>query len=372
MAITASWQFILTDLMGVPLGELKGASDRSVVLPLLRTPTASFKIPLWHPRATDLLTQECLLQCWRTDVLDVKRLVFNGPIRGVNEVGDNVTQTIAATASGPVVRLNSRYIGMSKPGIQLPAAGTTRDLGLIAHDILDVVNGQEFTGISKGTHAATIVGNTGVLHLKNAGEAIADMAAGLNSFEFQVRPTVPTASGGVGGWPQIGLFDVAPMIGGVNRLDAIYEYGTTRANVSGYERAISRDSIVTRGWISVNGWPDSTAYDLIAYGDAAAITARGLHEAVVPDAGVIDENLRIALVAHHVNVRKQPRELITFKLPSNVRPSALTDFEVGDFVRGRAVVRGVTRFDAAFRVWGVTFNIDGNGNETNELELMMP
>lgn len=371
MAATASWQFILTDLMGVPLGELRGASDRTVTVPLSRLTTASFKIPMWHPLADSLVTQETLLQCWRTDVTNVRRLVFNGPIRGVNEVTDNTTQTVAATATGPYVKMGSRLLGMSKAGVKFPASGT-RDLGLIAHDILDIVNGQEFTGISKGNHTASVSGATGQLFVKNAAEAISELASGLNSFEYAVRPVAPTIVGGLGGWPQIGMLDVAPFIGGTMRLDAIYEYGTPRSNVSGYERAISREGLATKAWISVSGWPDSTTQDLLSRVDTPAQTARGLYEVMVPDNGVLDDNLRQSILDYHVQARKQPRETVTFKIPSNARPSALTDFEVGDFIRARAVVRGSTRFDAMFRVWGVTFNIDLNGNESNELELLMP
>lgn len=371
MATTASWQFILTDLMGVPFGELYGASERTVAIPLSRLTTASFKIPMWHPLGDSLVTKECLLQCWRTDATGSKRLVFNGPIRGVNEVTDSTTQTIAATATGPFVRVGARYLGMSKAGIKFPASGV-RDLGLIAHDILDTVNGQEFTGISKGTYTASVAGSTGQLFIKNAAEAISEIASGLNSFEYIIRPTVPTSVGGLGGWPQIGFMDVAPLIGGTSRPDAIYEYGTSRSNVSGYDRSISREGMVTRGWISVNGWPDSTTQELRSRTDTAAQSVRGLYEVIVPDNGVLDDGLRQGIVDYHVSVRKQPRETVTFKIPSNARPSALTDFEVGDFVRGRAIVRGTTRFDAMFRVWGVTFNIDSNGNEVNELELLMP
>ena len=366
-----SWQFVLTDLMGTVLGELRGASSRVVTVPLLRIPTASFTVPMWHPLADTLVTTESLLQCWRTDVLGTRNLVFNGPVGAVNEQTDNTTQTIAASASGPFSRLSSRLIGVTKAGIKFPAAGT-QDLGLTAQNILDTVNGQQYTGISNGTWAASVSGATGVWYLKKASEAIAELTTGLSSFEFDVVPTVPSAVGGLGGWPQIGLMNIAPLIGNVSRPDAIFEYGTGRANVAGYERAISRDGLLTRGYISVSGWPDSTAQDVITNQDPAAITARGLYEDVVPDAGILDDTLRLALLNYSITVRKAPRQIVTFKPATNARPSPFTDFNIGDYVRARAVVRGVVRFDATFRVWGVTFNIDSNGNEANELELVLP
>ena len=53
-----AWQFVLTDLQGVTLGEVTNADERKVTLPHLRIPTASFKVPLYHDRANDLLTTD--------------------------------------------------------------------------------------------------------------------------------------------------------------------------------------------------------------------------------------------------------------------------------------------------------------------------
>lgn len=371
MATAPSWQFVLTDLAGVVLGELRGASNRQVVVPHLRIPTATFNIPMWHPEAVDLLTKDTLLQCWRTDAVGTRKLAFNGPVGAVNEQTDNTTQTIAASATGPFSRLSSRLIGTTKAGIKFPAAGV-QDLGITAQNILDTVNGQEFTGVSNGTWAASTTGATGIWYLKKASEAIAELTTGLNTFEFEVVPTIPTGVGGVGGWPQIGVMNIAPLIGNVSRADAVFEYGTGRANITGYERAISREALLTRGYISVGGWPDSTAQNVLTGTDAAARVLRGLYEDVVPDGGVLDDGLRQSIVDFHVQVRKAPRQIVTFKVATNARPAPFTDFNIGDFVRGRAVVRGVLRFDVMFRVWGVTFNIDSNGNEQNELELVMP
>lgn len=371
MAVAPSWQFILTDLAGVVLGELRGASERQVALPHLRLATASFKLPLWHSLANALMTTDTLLQCWRTDSLGTRKLVFNGQVWGANEQSDNTTQTIAATALGPFSRLSYRIIGTTRAGIKFPATGT-QDLGAIAQDILTTVNGQTYTGVSNGTYAASVSGATGVWYLKNAAEAIAELTTGLNSFEFEIAPTIPTNVGGAGGWPQLGLMNIAPLIGNVSRLDAIYEYGTARANISGYERAVSRDGFLTRGFISANGWPDSSIQDVISFEDSAARTSRGLFETVVPDGGILDDALRTKVVSFHVAVRKNPREQVTFKAATNARPSPFTDYNIGDYIRARAVVRGTTRFDAMFRVWGVTFNIDSNGNENNEIELIQP
>ncbi len=82
--------------------------------------------------------------------------------------------------------------------------------------------------------------------------------------------------------------------------------------------------------------------------------------------------IRTGIVDYHLAYRKNPRQIINFKPAVNARPAPFVDYNVGDFVRARATVNGVLRFDATFRVWGVTFDIDVNGNENVDLELVTP
>lgn len=364
-------QFILTDLAGNVFGELSTADQRKVNVPLLRVPTASFTLPLWHHLADNLLTADCLLKCYRTDHLGVRNLVFHGPVVGVEEAASTDGLSLAVSAVGPFWRLSKRIIGKSKAGIAFPASGE-RDLGLIAHDILDTTNGNEFTGISKGLWTPSISGATGVWYIKNVAEAIAGLTAGLNSFEFNVVPTEATNVGGAGGWPQIGTMDVAPFVGGVTRPNAIFEYGTPRGNVQGYSRSLSREGLVTNAWISVSGWPDGAieGKDLRSAENSVARAYRGLYEEVVPDQGISDDGLRDKIVQYNVDIRGRPREIITFTQSMNIRPAPVTDFNLGDWVRVRAVIKDSIRFDVTVRVWGITYNVDVNGNETVELELV--
>ena len=362
-------QFLLTDLNGNVHGEIQNASERKVVLPHLRVPTASFRIPLWHEWATTLMDTECLLRVYRTDpVTNVRSLAFHGPVISPEENGDETSQTVAVTAVGPYWRLLRRFLGKTKAGIAWP----DQDLGLTAHNILDTINGEHYTGIAKGTRTASINGVYGPVWLKNAAEAISELASGLSSFELAVVPSEPGATG-VGGWPTIGTMDIAPIIGS-SKPDAIFEYGTAQGNVNGYSRKVDREGLANRVVISVSGWPDTPegGRNLIVRDDATSIAARGLYEAIAPDGGVLDDTLRTSVADFHLAVRKQPRQQITFKPKRNARPAPLIDYNVGDTVRARAVVRGILRFDALFRIWGITFDVDPNGNENVELELVMP
>lgn len=385
------WQFILTDLQGNSYGEVTQAASRKVQLPHLRVPSASFTIPIWHSLGPTLMDSDCLLRCYRIDPVTTQRdLAFHGQVVTAEENAEGGAQTISVTAAGPFWRMAKRIIPGSKlsSGVQYGAEGSLLDLGTVARTVLSECNGVHYTGIDLGTHEASISGWVGPWWLKNAAEGIAELAGGLNSFEHRVRPTEVTAHGNPQGWPTIGLFDVAPILGDT-RPDAIFEYGTQRANVASYTRSTTRDSLLTRAILSVQGWPDSVdrdpppegspegtlgpeKYHLVQRENASAMALRGLYEEVVSDAGVLDDDLRASIGDFHVEVRKQPRQQITFKPAQNARPAPFVDYNVGDFVRARAIVAGLTRFDAQFRIWGVSFDVDQNGNENVELDLVMP
>lgn len=375
-----AWQFVLTDLNGNVHGEVTNADERKVVLPHMRVPSATMKLPLAHSLANTVMDTDTLLKCYRlNEVLNTKTLAFNGPVVSAEEVSEEGNkQGIAVVAAGPFWRVSKRFIGKGRTTPFVYGNPTAADLGLAAHQILDTINGEGFTGIGKGTRGAVTTGGFGPWWLKNAAEAIAELSAGVNSFEFVVDPIEPQSEpGGVGGWPRIGNLRIASLIGGT-KPDAIFEYGTTKANVSTYSRAISREGMITRAVISVSGWPETpatvagVAQDLITRTDATAMNNRGLFEDVVNDAGVIDATLRTSIADFHLLYRKLPREMVTFNPVVNAKPTPITDYMPGDTVRGLANVGGSIRFNALFRIWGITFDVDQNGNENVELELVRP
>lgn len=368
----AKWGFLLTDLAGVPHGEILQASERQVVLPLNRMPMASFTIPLWHTRATTIIDTDCLLQCWRRGADGVNRLAFHGPIISVEEVGQSLKQSIKVNAAGPFWRLTKRIIGVdpdgkaSKAGWSLGVT-TPADLAYIAEQILVDVNSRGYTGIGMGTREDVTDGSVGPWHAKNAGEAIAELTTGLNSFDFEITPLIPTsAAQGL----QIGTLNIWAYKG-VERPDSVFEYGTGKANVVEYKRQLTRDGMLTRAHILAPGWPDGTQQNAIVK-DADTLAARGVFEDVISDLGITFDNFRNALLDEHLRVRKNPRSLIEFTPAMNARPEWGTDWLVGDSVRARAYVRGSRRFDAMVRIWGATFDVDEAGNEKATMEMMMP
>lgn len=380
------WQFILTDLAGNQIGEITQADSRTVTLPLNRVPTASFTLPLWHPLASSVLALNCLLKVYRRDqVTGTNRLVFHGPLVSAEEAGSSDGQTIGVSAAGPMWRLTKRFIGTTKGGILFGNPGVTAnptavppvvgvdpvliDLGTIAQQILTAVNGVFYTGIANGSTGASTNGVYGTLWLKNAGEAVAELSAGLNSFDYDVAPQEPGTV--INGHPTIGTLNITSIIG-QNRPDAIFEYGTPRGNVASYNRKRDYENVMNDGYISLSGWPDgvTAAQDLIRRTDTTSRDTIGLYQDIANDAGVIDDGLRTLILDAHIAARKSAREILTFTVASNARPAPFTDYIVGDYVRARAVVRGSVRFDTTFRIWGVTFKIDQNGNEALDLQLV--
>jgi hypothetical protein len=377
-----SLQYIATDLAGTVIGEVAQADERKLSLPHMRVGTAAFKLSITDIYTQTLLDTDTLIKVYHTHPLTGARyLCFNGPVVAAEEVADGSSDAVVFTASDPMWRLTKRLIpgSLLRTSISYGTAGSLIDLGLIVHNILDDVNAANipagspvgFTGISKGSRTASINGYYVSPPNKNAAEAIAELHVGVGSFEYKLTPTEPTNVAGNGGWPQIATLDIAPVIGS-SRPDAVFEYGTTRANVASYSRQISRDGLMNRGIVSVSGWPDGTLEVQADRQDAASMTARGLFEDVVTEGGITDITLRNSLADFHLGIRKQPRQIITFKPTAGAAVTPLVDYFVGDSVRARAVVNGSLRFDATFRIWGINFDVDKNGNESVELELVVP
>jgi hypothetical protein len=359
------WKMILTDLYGTVLGPVLNAHDRVFTFPHLGIPTAQFRLKIDHPRVQDLLTEDTLLKVYRGSTL-----TFNGPVTVVNEIGSADANSVAVVASSPLWRLQKRMLGKHKAGFAYGTGTELLDRSDIIRRILNEVNAvpAEYTGISVGTITASSPSAIGPEHFKPALEAIIEISATVNGAEFRVRPTEPTTVPGGGGWPQLGLLDAVPLLG-AERPDVLFQYGTTRANVESYERSRSLDGVANRVYHMPPGWPDGTLQDFIMRQDATSQTDRGLYEDKV-EADISSSTLREQLLDLHLQVRKAHREVVTFKPVTNARPAPIQDYDVGDQIRARAVVSGQTRFDAMFRVWGITVTLDPNGNESTDLELI--
>jgi hypothetical protein len=360
-----NWKFVLTDLQGNSIGEVLNASNRQVVLPLNRVPTVSFQIPIQNSLSTYLLdpTWDGNLKAYRDSVLR-----FNGPVVSSAEAFDSSSsQVIAVNAAGPFWRLGFRLLGTTSAGWSLGNAGTTYDLGYIAQQMLIAGNAAGYTGITGGSNTPSSNGAAGVYYFQDVMTSIAQIATGLNSFDFEVAPTEPTNVGQA--WPQLGLFNTTNLMG-TTKPNAVFEYGTTSANVTTYSRQIDRSNLGTKGYIQN---PAASNYSgVLTSVDATAETRRGRYEFLADDGGVSWSVLRQSLVDYAVLVRKNPRQVVQFTPAPNAALSPLDDYIVGDQVRCRINVEQVNILDAMMRVWGITFDIGDTGDEQPTLELIDP
>lgn len=362
--------YILTDNTGKVLGEITNPRERSLTLPLNRLDIASVKVPLWHPMGAAMASQdERLLKVYRRwdSSLAWGAPQFVGPVVSSEEVGESLSQVIQINAVGPLWKLTKRLLGVTKLGLDLGTQANPTEIVGIGRTIVNQANTEQYTGISTGgTFAASSPPNLTWVNynLKNAAEALAELTASVNSFDFNFTYVEPVFDNG-SSWPTLCRMNFAPTFG-VQRPAAILEYGTgANPNLVAYNRQVSRENLMTKGY-SVR--PSNEADPRVAEKD---VLLRGLYQDVVP-VEADNDAVVLGLINEQLYFRAVPREIINVTVAANARPTYGLDYLVGDYVRARAVVRGTIRFDAVFRVWGVTFTVDESGNERIELELVMP
>jgi hypothetical protein len=368
--MAGDWKFAVCDRDGSNSQEIYNAYERKVTLPLERLPTAECRVRLDHPLADRILFNDVFLKAYRDGTL-----MFIGPTLTGEENGSNDAQTIQINAVGGFWYVMNRLLGKSSSGWAYGTAGSLHSRADIMRQIITVVNSDSFTGITLGTNTASSTANAhiGPVYYSPAGQSIVEVSAALNSAEWEVAPTEPTTV--PGSIKQIGLFNTTDRIG-QDRANIVFEFGNNTGQVTSYNRKVSRENLLTTGYTLPPGFPTSEGVpgdqNLVTTSpDAPAIAARGLIENTI-QTDLASNILRQALGDEHVLVRKNPRQLLTFTLGQNVSPRAFDSYGVGDRVRARAIYNNTIRFDAMFRVWGITATIDDAGNEAIELELAEP
>lgn len=371
------WQLVISDLEGRNLGELRNARDRSLFWRLNGIPNLSFRIGSAHPRSDDLLAGDVLIKAYRSRVAtdgpgDPWVLQENYDVTSAEEVAEgNATDGIAVIAEGPFQRLGP---GGDTPGrlIGKSTAGYTRtgDRGETMVDILAVCNAEAPTGIIPGNTWDSSSDTYGPVHYKAAGEAIAELAAPLDGPDFQVVAVEPTEYDGA-----VGVLEAAPVLGTL-REQLFFEYGAgTRHNTRYFRRPVDRKGLLNRAYALPPGFPEQSAGEVASFENAASQAIRGLREAVI-STDIADLQLRQFLCAEHVRIRALPRQTIVFDPhvydPAQPRrvPQFPVDFDIGDLVRARAVVSGRERFNAWFRLYGVTLGLDNVGRATPQVALL--
>lgn len=364
----------LSGLDGEELSELPLAHAKTLGLSIGSLATAGFTTRLDSADADTLLEGDTLLTVTETDVPGTTEPVlhFHGRQVAAQEVASEGAASVAASFADPYWLTLRRLIGKSASGYTRGTSLAPVDRGTIIHELLAAGNAEGTTRLRPGTLTPSSSTFVAGWYYKPLGEAIAELAATLDGPDWRVRP-IPYSDG------YIGELDVAPVIG-TSRPDAVFEFGDGLANVKTYTRGVTLEGAANRMHSLPPGFPDNATQAVLTEDAAPDVMARReLLEAVLSTDLNVDE-LRRALLRHHIAVRANPRQTITFEpvapIAADRVPRLGVDCNVGDVVPFRASVdRGlnpltrepykVKRINALMRVYGVAYT-------ENEAGTMVP
>ena len=357
-----NWRFELTSLDYVPLGEVLNASQRKVTIPLNKLDTCSFRVRMDNPLAEAMATNEGYIKAWRNGVL-----VFYGPILSAEETGDSAVANLSVNCqSGGWLMLNKRYANTTE--VANAGKRTDIDRAIIVRDEMAATNtNYGETGVS--TTLLPISAAETITYTIERWTPIADllrtMQTGDNAFDWRMVPVDNWDSGAVTS-EKIAAFTAAPVLG-QERPEAIWEFGTGRANLQSYTNLVSRETQINEA-VSL---PTSSSTQWTT--NDASVDKWGKMQEVVSNTDVSDLGLAAGLREAHTVTRNEPRRITTWQPhidPSGLRmPEYGIDYVVGDLVHGRGVANGQVRFDGIFRCWAVDFQVDDNGFERANLVL---
>jgi hypothetical protein len=350
------WEFILTDRVGGHLGEFTNIYDRQVNLPLSRTPSASFRVRWDEPLADEIMHgHETLLKVYDPD----KNLRFHGRPVSLEAVGEAGGQSLACTYAGAT--WNWQYRLMSEAAKAVVA--TTADRAQIARTLIQAANNAGETGIFPISFTCgSVLSGFSYGPLDPLSELITRLADALDGFDWVEQP-VEWSSGVLANW------NGAAVWGGTQE-NAVFEYAGGASNVVNFSWNKDWSTLGNHLYHVADDGLDQPGSPLLQIANTNSITEHGLMQAVVDGDGIVDTNLRNALLADHLAIRAHPREVYTFtpEYDDPERPGRVPvfgrDYDVGDSVRLRCGHENGTVFDGYVRVYSVQLAINSEGRAT--------
>jgi len=364
-----SWPYVLCDLSGTAIGELR-AFSRAFTPAISQPAQASAVIRQDDPLWSRVAAGQSKLKVYNS----VGDLVLYGPLISDEEVADASSGpgvTVKITAADQIWELSKRYFAADSTGVGLSYEFV--EAGVIAFDILDRCNDDYPTGITAGETGGHFVSRTVTYLWKNALQAIGELGAIEGSYEWTTRY--------VDGSPPIVYLDLSPELGDDRTGEVALDYGTGQNNVQTYDKLRSIDQQATTVWALGSG---ST---LVAESQdtAAENFYKARREDVVTYGDITVEELLAALAAENLALRKDPYQIVQLgwrtagakyssvdgePLSSQITPRYGVDYFLGDWLSAHVVVNGLVRVNGAVRVWGAQINIDELGNEAATLTLV--
>lgn len=375
--------YLLTDRFGNEIAEIQDSDSRQTSLRLSRVTTGQFTLQTTN----DLMpyvrgVDQALVQVYRNNLL-----IGHGPLTpNYSKTVSDQAKSIQVNWSGVGWRLGRRIIEASKSPSGLsygspvsPPSGYI-DRGVMCSSIINGLNVAPVpapydpkladTGIRMGSVPTTSSTAVGPWYYKNALQAVSELAATTDPFEWNLRPTLPVADGtGL----QIAAFDCATAFGST-LTDVMFEYGDGKENVASFTETGDFTGAMNRAYNLPTSFPDAVndpntpGSAVLTYEDWMAIQSRGfIYEDVIQNDLVVDD-MRNKLNQNAVLVQKLPKTVVTFtpvvSSDPDVVPEFGVDYNLGDLVRFRAVEHDVETINGYFRIYGVTFTEDANGAET--------
>lgn len=361
---------MLCDLNGNQRSELPGALNRSYTTAVGSMGTGAFTVRQDHPDADFLLDCAALVKVYEDDptIWDEPQLRMHGRLVSAEEAASDGKGSIACTFADGFWALTHRLIGKSNTGYSKFDAATPGDAGAIITDILSVLNTEHPTGLVMGTVGASMNTYLANVRYTKASDQIAALGATLDGPDWIVDP-IEYDTG------NIGSLRVAGSISTVQP-DAVFEYGDGRLNVASYQRAVTIDTCANRVFNLPPGFPDNATQEVLESQNTISQAANGLLEDMVASDLTVDD-LRQKLLDHHIAVRANPRQTITFTPIRDVAPDKVPklgrDYRVGDVVPFRVsqLNNGEVdrRIDVTVRVYQVAMAIDDGGYGTPTLTV---
>jgi hypothetical protein len=361
------WTFILADLAGNELGEIRNASGRNCTIAMNRASTASFTVRADNEMLEPLFAQDTLLK-----VYEEKVLRFYGNVVSSEATDDGEGDSIRCNAANPAWKLAQRLLGLSTGGTKYEG-----DKAKTARKMINELNTDTskypinpHTGIKLLPEGSYVAGSS--IYVAGpyapALSCINDLAHNITGFDWFIKP-IEGENATVGPWtvPLIGQFEGSNAFG-AKVPKVVFEHGYGTHNVK--SRTFIRDlsDVANQAFhLPDDGFGEGGEARAKNAGEAAFL-ARGRYEQVADAFGLSETALRDAWLEEFIRVKKNPRFVVNMTLDvddgTGRVPQLGTDFWIGDMAQARSVVQGNVLFDGEVRIYGVSIEVNEAGTGT--------
>jgi hypothetical protein len=354
------WTYVLTDLDGVEIGEIKNATSRTLSLALNRAATSSFTVRLDNPAVSALFAGDTMLKVYEGSTLRFRGNVVSTELA---TSGDE-PPSVRVNAANPAWKLARRLLGLSKGGTKYEG-----DRAKIARKMINTLNTDTVTYATNPETGILLLeeskyeGGKGIYiagPYRPALTCINDLAHTLDGFDWFISPLDNPS------FPdKIGTFEATNKFG--NSLTTVFEYGFGQKNVRAMNYIRDLNDLTNKVYHLPNDLETESvlARPETVFEDVTSMEYRGRYEGVADAFGITDKALREAWLEEVFRVRKNPRYVLSMTLDiddgTGRVPQLGTDYWLGDTAKARAMLQGNLLFDGEVRIYGVDIEIAESG-----------